>query len=102
MCVCFLGYFSPSVLLAQFGETKLGLQPQVTASCYTAMGVSALATRLCLGPITRLCGGPSALSKPSGASAILGRVHFVAQVVVGAIACAMPFCWPLARSVLGQ
>ena len=61
----FLGYFSPSVLLAELGKTELGLQPQVTASCYTAMGVSALATRLCLGLITRLCGGPSALSKPS-------------------------------------
>eukprot|EP00913_Durusdinium_trenchii_P030386 g28463.t1 len=80
MFVCFFGYFAPPTLLADFVQTELQLSAREAAMAYTLIGVSALATRLCLGFVTHLCGGPR-------------RVHFASQVLVGAIACCLPLCW---------
>eukprot|EP00435_Cladocopium_sp_Y103_P012238 s1959_g3.t1 len=80
MLVCFLGYFIPSTLLAEFAKTELQLSPNLAASCYSVVGVSALIGKLSSGYLTRCFGGPR-------------RLFFASQLLVGAVGCCLPFCW---------
>eukprot|EP00438_Fugacium_kawagutii_P034431 Skav211622 [mRNA] locus=scaffold3083:445690:448692:- [translate_table: standard] len=76
----FFGYFLAPSLLAEFAAKELHLSSTLSATCYSLMGVCGLVTRLSLGCLTHLCGGPR-------------RLYFLSQILVGAIACFMPFCW---------
>ncbi|OLQ13912.1 Monocarboxylate transporter 2 [Symbiodinium microadriaticum] len=82
MFVCFFGYFVPPALLADFAQNELQLPPEAAANAYTVIGICALLTRLCLGAISHICGGPR-------------RVHMGCQILVGAVTCCLPFCWNL-------
>eukprot|EP00434_Breviolum_minutum_P010027 symbB.v1.2.008844.t1/scaffold553.1/size187910/5 len=76
----FFGYFSTAVLLADFAQKELHLSSALSATCYSLIGVSALVTRLSLGLLTHLFGGPR-------------RLFFASQFLVGLFACFLPFCW---------
>jgi len=79
MFVCFLGFYLPPTLLAEFAKNELHLSANLTAVCYSLIGISGLFTRLSLGCLTHLLGGPR-------------RLFFTAQLLVGALACCLPFC----------
>lgn len=79
MFLCFLGFYLPPTLLAEFARNELHLSANLTAVCYSLIGVSGLFTRLSLGCLTHLLGGPR-------------RLFFMAQLLVGALACCLPFC----------
>eukprot|EP00435_Cladocopium_sp_Y103_P011414 s3909_g3.t1 len=80
MLVCFLGYFIPATLLAEFAKTELQLSPNLAAFCYSLVGVSALIGKLSSGYLTHFFGGPR-------------RLFFASQLLVGAVGCCLPFCW---------
>jgi len=77
---CFLSYFAPVALLADFAVEELGARPEEAALAYTMLGASALATRAVLGFLTELCGGTR-------------RVHFASQALNSLMQVALPYCW---------
>lgn len=80
MLVCFFGYFIPATLLAEFAKKELDLSPNLAALCYSLVGVSAFIGKLSSGCLTHCFGGPR-------------RLFFASQLLVGAVACCLPFCW---------
>eukprot|EP00930_Biecheleria_cincta_P030248 TRINITY_DN20959_c0_g1_i1.p1 TRINITY_DN20959_c0_g1~~TRINITY_DN20959_c0_g1_i1.p1 ORF type:complete len:447 (+),score=40.36 TRINITY_DN20959_c0_g1_i1:32-1372(+) len=79
MSFCFLGYFAPAIMLAEFATTHLRLNSHDAAIAYTAMGVGALCTRICLGPINKILGGPF-------------RVFAITQAAAGLMTLLLPWC----------
>mmetsp|Transcript_11740 Transcript_11740/g.35415 ORF Transcript_11740/g.35415 Transcript_11740/m.35415 type:complete len:390 (+) Transcript_11740:1-1170(+) len=79
MLFCMAGYFAPPTLLAQFAEEELGASAEARSAVYTVMGIGALSTRVILGCLTGLVGGPR-------------RVHLASQVAVGVLTVVVPAC----------
>mmetsp|Transcript_3214 Transcript_3214/g.5266 ORF Transcript_3214/g.5266 Transcript_3214/m.5266 type:complete len:442 (+) Transcript_3214:46-1371(+) len=80
MLICFLGYFAPVTLLAQFTKEILKESPGVAAKMYTIIGVCAFLTRVSLGCITKHCRGAR-------------FVHFCSQLTNGLLVIVLPYCW---------
>jgi len=79
MVFCSLGYFAPAIMLAEFATNHLLLSSDDAAVAYTAMGVGALCTRVCLGLINKMLGGPL-------------RVFAITQAAAGLMTVLLPWC----------